>query len=147
MFPRADPPAHPARAWADALRRALDVLVAFATLRDADASSDGGPTAREPARSMSLPTAPELAPSRAADRLRRRAEEPARHVRSSGAVGAKTRRGVAGPEHAVHPHRRALTAPVRQRRPGAVRPQPQPCLTPLAARRARRPGVSTGRPR
>jgi hypothetical protein len=132
MFPRADRPVHPVRAWADTLRRGLDVLVAFATLRDADTPSDDEQAALE------------LAPARSADRVERSAARPVRHSAGSGAAHPKTGRGPAGAEHPIHPHRRTLTAPVRQRRPGAVRAQSQPCLTPLRARRARRPGVSTG---
>jgi hypothetical protein len=46
--------------------------------------------------------------------------------------GASTRR----PD--PHLHRRTLRAPARNRRPGAVRAAPQPCLTPLPARHAGR---------
>jgi len=38
---------------------------------------------------------------------------------------------------ASHPHRRPLRRASRLRRPGAVRHEPQPCLTPIVARRAR----------
>jgi hypothetical protein len=136
MFPRADRPAHPARAWSETLRRGLDALIAFATLRDADTPPDHWADGSE------------LAPSRSANGSQRDAGERTRHQARSGRAAAKTAREVGGEQRAIHPHRRALAAPVRQRRPGAVRPQPQPCLTPLATtRRARRPGVSTGRAR
>jgi hypothetical protein len=89
MFPRSE---RATGTWIDALRHGLDVLVAFATLRDTAPQS--GPRSRQPS----------------------------------------------GP---VHPHRHALRAPARSRRPGVVRPQPQPCLTPLASRRKpQRPGLA-----
>jgi hypothetical protein len=133
MFPRADRPARPARAWSETLRRGLDVLIAFATLRDADTPSNHRPDSSE------------LAPPRSANGSQRGAGERTRHQARSGRAAAKAARVLGDEQRAIHPHRRALAAPVRQRRPGAIRPQPQPCLTPLATtRRARRPGVSTG---
>jgi hypothetical protein len=93
MFPRteaSDP--RPGR-WAAALRHSLDVVVAFATLRDAEPPPSGAPAS----------------------------------------AAAAPRRARAG-----HPHRRPLQPPVRARRPGALPAPSQPCLTPLAARRARR---------
>jgi hypothetical protein len=132
MFPRADRATQPARTWAETLRRGIDVLVAFATLRDAEPPSNG---AQAP---------PDLTRSRASDRFRRGAGEPKGRPGRSGMPGASPGRDVANTEPSVHPHRRPVTAPVRARRPGSVRPQPQQCLTPLAARRSRRPGVPTG---
>jgi hypothetical protein len=133
MFPRADHSVHPARAWSETLRRGLDVLVAFATLRDAHTPSDYRQDGSE------------LAPSRSANGSQRGAGERSRHHARPGRAAAKIAREPGGEQRAIHPHRRPLAAPVRQRRPGAVRPQPQPCLTPLATTRgARRPGVSTG---
>jgi hypothetical protein len=92
MFsPTADP--RPARSsWREAVRRAVDLAVAFATLSD------------------------ELPPHGPAD------------------------------EPAVHPHRQALRAPSRARRPGRVAPRVHICLTPLPSR-ATRPAPASQRSR
>ena len=42
MFPRPERPHRPAEAWLNALRRGLDLVVAFATLRDAELPPDDG---------------------------------------------------------------------------------------------------------
>src|SRR5215470_16637454 len=42
MFPRPDRPHRTAGTWLDALRRGLDLVVAFATLRDAELPPDDG---------------------------------------------------------------------------------------------------------
>jgi hypothetical protein len=97
MFPRteaSDP--RPSR-WAAMLRHSLDLVVAFATLRDPEPPPSGAPAS------------------------------------AAAAPGPALRRARAG-----HPHRRPLQPPVRARRPGALPAPSQPCLTPLAARRARR---------
>src|ERR1700750_1704886 len=95
MFPRPERPHRPAEAWLNALRRGLDLVVAFATLRDAELPPDDG--------------------DERADRF---------------TTGDRTRDD--------HPHRQALRAPARARRPGAVRLPEQHCTTPLAARRVAR---------
>ena len=136
MFPRPDRPTRPAHAWLDAIRHGLDLVVAFATLRDAETPVD----ARESAaadRAAQAWAASVVPPATAAARRRLAlgaappaAGSAAPRATTSGAAQA-TRSGPA------HPHRRPLRTPTRPRRPGAVRPEPQACLTPLVARRAR----------
>jgi hypothetical protein len=124
MFPHPNRPDSSAHAWLDAIRHGLDLVVAFATLRDAGEprSSDG----MDPGDAGHWPRADEIPPVTAAGRRRaaqRRAERnPARSER---------------PEPPVHPHRRPLRPAARLRRPGLVRPEPQPCLTPIVPRRLR----------
>jgi hypothetical protein len=218
MFPHPNRPAH---AWLDAVRHGLDLLVAFATLRDAEAPPEYGGTV--PGAGLSWPRADAIPPAtaagrRAAERARQRAAESSdrraaagvdhatesldrrraegvdraadssdrRAADSSGrAADSSDRRaadrsdrraadrsgraadrsgraadrsdrraadqagrrptdgshgpapGRAKPPAPAHPHRRPLRPATRLRRPGAVRPEPQPCLTPIVARRAR----------
>jgi len=119
MFPRPHHPFEPAekRSWRAGLRHALDVVVAFATLADGDPLTPSEPPA--PRRSKPLVSA-------------RRAPSTSARSAPSDPHGAEPPAAsrVAHP----HPHRRALAAPARSRRPGAVRAAPQPCLTPLPAR-------------
>lgn len=183
MFPRPDRPARPAHAWLDAVRHGLDLIVAFATLRDAEAPPEADETT--PAAGISRPHADTIPPATAAGRRRaaERAGQPARaeqSARQSAADRANAsaprraadranesaprraadranesdpqradrsaqrpsdrsqRRAAEGAEPpASHPHRRPLHRASRLRRPGAVRPEPQACLTPIVARRAR----------
>ena len=120
MFPRPNRPARPAHAWLDALRDGLDLLVAFATLRDAEAPPETDEITC--AAGISWPPADTIRPATAAGR--RRAAE-----RAGRPDGTEPR--------AAHPHRRPLRRATRLRRPGAVRPEPQACLTPIVARRTR----------
>ena len=147
MFPRPDRPDRPAHAWLDALRHGLDLLVAFATLRDAEAPPDSDDTTL--GAGISWPRADAIAPATVAGRRRAaeragadRAEQSARR----GAAGRSDdrpsdrsqRRAANAPEPpAPHPHRRPLRRASRPRRPGAVRPEPQACLTPIVPRRPR----------
>ncbi|MEA2322972.1 MAG: hypothetical protein QOD81_2822 [Solirubrobacteraceae bacterium] len=115
MFPRPEHPAPPARPWRHTLRATLDLVVAFATLRDAESPA-------EAADRLSAHPAPGERPRHAAmgfDRLSTPASGPQQG---------------APPAHAEHPHRHPLHPPLRARRPGAVRPAAQPCLSPLPAR-------------
>jgi hypothetical protein len=122
MFPRPNRPDRPAHAWLDAVRNGLDLLVAFATLRDAE----GPPEYDEnmPGAGMLWPLADVIPPATAAGR--RAAERATHRAAAPSDVPA-----------ADHPHRWPLRPATRPRRPGAVRPEPQPCLTPIVARRAR----------
>jgi hypothetical protein len=94
--------------WRAAVMRAVDLVVAFATLRDAD----------------------ELPPRVGAVRA---APERPRFVR----VAIPERPGRLHAPERPHPHRRPLGRPSRTRRSGAVRAQPQACTTPLLTRRHR----------
>src|SRR3954470_2461919 len=109
MFPQPAPPIAPSARWRDGLRHALDVAIAFATLADAEPPAPSAPTGHSPGV-RPAPLEPSLA----------------------------QRVGAAAASAAAHPHRRALHAPARSRRPGTVRAAPQPCLTPLPARHAER---------
>ena len=133
MFPRSEHPSTPAHGWLATLRHGLDLIVAFATLRDVDTSPEAGwrdaddpfPCASPTPRVVAVPPA-----TVAAKRL------------NHGALVRAPRdehRGEPAPVRPAHPHphRRALTRSSRTRRPGAVRPEPQLCLTPIAARRTR----------
>jgi hypothetical protein len=95
--------------WRAAVMRAVDVVVAFATLRDADELS-----ARVGALSAAAPERPRFV----------RVATPERPAR------------LHAPER-PHPHRRPLGRPARPRRPGGVRAEPQACTTPLLTRRHR----------
>jgi hypothetical protein len=113
MFPRPHHPSTPREIhpWRTGLRHALDLVIAFATLADGDATPDAGERAgARPA----FPPETVSTPARA---------EP------TAASGVTARRA----PRRTHPHRRALHAPARNRRPGAVRAAPPPCLTPLRA--------------
>ena len=158
MFPRPNRPARPAHAWLDALRDGLDLLVAFATLRDAEAPPETDDITC--AAGISWPPADTIRPATAAGR-RRAAERAGRPVaterserstrqraadrseqraadRSEQRADRSGRRAADGAESpAAHPHRRPLRPATRLRRPGAVRPEPQACLTPIVARRTR----------
>jgi len=117
MFPHAPAPDTPSRRWAATLRHGLDVLVAFATLRDVGQ------------------------PSTAYDAV---SAGPAGAPRRVGA--ARVAQSVGGPRAVpAHPHRHPLRPPPRARRPGVLPAPPQPCLTPLAARRRRGPKAPAGR--
>ena len=130
MFPRPNRPDRPAHAWLDAVRHGLDLLVAFATLRDAEAPPETDETTLT--AGLSWPRADTIAPATATGR--RRAAERSDHRPSD----RPQRRATDGAEPpASHPHRRPLRRASRLRRPGAVRPEPQACLTPIVARRAR----------
>ena len=155
MFPLPEHPSSPAHGWLSTLRHGLDLIVAFATLRDVDPSPEAGwRDADDPFDCASFMRPVVAVPP---------ATAAAKHLRTSGyarpdlahAGGERTRTaradhaGPAAPARADHarpaaparvahhPHRRPVTAPSRTRRPGAVRPEPQPCLTPLVARRSR----------
>jgi hypothetical protein len=104
VFPRSS------RTWRDVLLRGLDLVVAFATLRDAEEPVAGGGDSDGDAWAAPSGRAPDRAVACAA-----------------GAPGNR-----------AHPHRRPLRAPARSRRPGAVRAAAPPCVTPLAARPRRR---------
>jgi hypothetical protein len=99
--------------WRAAVMRAVDVVVAFATLRDAD---------ELPARVGAVPVA---------------APERPRFVRAATPERPGRFRAPERPHLHPHPHRRPLGRPARTRRPGAVRPAPQACTTPLLTRRHR----------
>ena len=158
MFPRPNRPDRPALAWLDAVRHGLDLLVAFATLRDAEAPPETDETTLT--AGISWPRADTVPPATAAGR-RRAAERAGRPVaterseqstrqraadrseqraadRSEQRADRSGRRAADGAEPpAAHPHRRPLRPATRLRRPGAVRPEPQACLTPVVARRTR----------
>src|SRR6476469_1715158 len=68
MFPHPNRPDRPAHAWLDALRHGLDLLVACATLRDAEAPPESDETPF--AAGISWPRAAMLAPATAAGRRR-----------------------------------------------------------------------------
>jgi hypothetical protein len=107
--------------WRAAVMRAVDVVVAFATLRDAD---------ELPARVGAVPVAaPERPPVAAPERPR--------FVRVAAPERPGRLRAPERPHPHPHPHRRPLGRPARTRRPGAVRPAPQACTTPLLTRRHR----------
>jgi hypothetical protein len=196
MFPHAEHPRTPAHGWLSSLRHGLDLIVAFATLRDVDPSPEAGwrdaddpldrasstrpvvavppatvaakhlrtagsarpevaraaaPVGARPARSAwtapvgADPCRGTSAAPAGADPCRGTSAAPAGADLGSGppAAGGRARasrvdhRGDPAATRATHPHRRPLTTPSRTRRPGAVRPEPQPCLTPLVARRSR----------
>jgi len=175
MFPRPNRPDRPALAWLDAVRHGLDLLVAFATLRDAEAPPETDETtltagiswpradtvppataagrrraaerAGQPAgadgaeQSARLPAADrpnDSARRRAADRASESALRPGADRSDHRPSDRSLRRAADGAEPpASHPHRRPLRRASRLRRPGAVRHEPQPCLTPIVARRAR----------
>jgi hypothetical protein len=125
-----------ARDWRATLLRAVDVLVAFATLREPDGA--GGELAARPAAGDE----PGRRPA-AGDKPGRR--PPAGDElggRPAGEMGAPQRRawehGPRAVAAAAHPHRRPLRGPSRARRPGAVRPAPQACVTPLTPARVPR---------
>src|SRR4051794_555632 len=101
--PAAEAAERAAGRWLSAVRRGLDLLVAFATLRAAESADDQ----RE-----------RLAQQRIAPR--RRPPEPLDPPRAAAAA---------------HPHRRALRAGRRGRRPGAVPPRAHACRSPLTATR------------
>jgi len=197
MFPRPEHPSTPAHGWLSTLRHGLDLIVAFATLRDVDTSpeagwrdaddpfdrasstrpvvavppataaakslhigrtsrpdrawvaalADAGPVSRAGSgtsaggaigRAIERASAPDTARPRASS-----APGTARPRASSAPGAARPRasrsehRGEPTPARPPHPHRRPLTAAPRTRRPGTVRPEPQLCLTPIAARRSR----------
>jgi hypothetical protein len=168
MFPTPFAPTTPAPAPArgSRLRRTLDLLIAFATLADgapAGASAPGplgagdalaGPsghasrTAPPESAGPSAPFAAVPPPATAAARALARAREtaaPLSAFRAAAALpaspppaAARAARTDGRGAQPRHPHRRALHAPARHRRPGAVRAAPQPCLTPLPARHAGR---------
>ena len=143
MFPHPNRPDRPAHAWLDALRHGLDLLVACATLRDAEAPPESDETPF--AAGISWPRAAMLAPATAAGR--RRAAERAgadiaqQHVADGAAqhVAERAEQHIAqgAQQPAAHPHRRPLRPATRVRRPGGIRPEPQACLTPIVARRTR----------
>jgi hypothetical protein len=187
MFPRPNRPDRPALAWLDAVRHGLDLLVAFATLRDAEAPPETDETtltagiswpradtvppataagrrraaeraglpagadgaeqsarlpaadrAKESARLPAADRAKESARRRAADRASESALRPGPDRSDHRPSDRSLRRAADGAEPpASHPHRRPLRRASRLRRPGAVRHEPQPCLTPIVARRAR----------
>jgi len=174
MFPRPNRPARPAHAWLDALRDGLDLLVAFATLRDAEAPPEtdeitcaagiswppadtirpataagrrraaeraGRPVATERSEQSTRQRAADRSEQRAADRSEQRAADRSEQRaadRSEQRADRSGRRAADGAESpAAHPHRRPLRPATRLRRPGAVRPEPQACLTPIVARRTR----------
>ena len=185
MFPHPTAPtnAAPHRPRAGRLRRALDVVIAFATLADDAPGGRAAPGSRGAARAgtrradrapraaaAASPAPPPVAwipPATAAARARGRKPQTGASAlriapvpssaapagspepvasRSTPTVGRAAARAAA-PRSAPaaaratqprHPHRRSLRAPARNRRPGAVRAAPQPCLTPLPARHAGR---------
>src|SRR6478736_2872424 len=98
MFPRPDRLTHPAHGWLDAIRHGLDLVVAFATLRDAETPVDARETASADRPAL---TAAAGASSPAAPRAIRPAAPQA--TRSA----------------PPHPHRRPLRTSTRPRRPGA----------------------------
>src|SRR4051812_530618 len=102
------------------LRRGLDLIAAFATLRDV-----APPPPLVSPRASAAPAGPLPGPATAAAR--------ARGDRSASATPPHTAEArPAAP--APHPHRRPLRAHGRHRRPGAVAAAVQPCLTPLPRR-------------
>ena len=182
MFPFPNRPARPAHAWLDALRDGLDLLVAFATLRDAEAPPEtdeitcaagvswppadtiraataagrrraaeraGRPVATERSERSTRQRAADRSEQRAADRSEQRAADRSEQRaadrseqraadQSEQRADRSGRRAADGAEPpAAHPHRRPLRPATRLRRPGAVRPEPQACLTPVVARRTR----------
>jgi hypothetical protein len=116
----------PAARWLAAARRGLDVLVAFATLRDAEEPGDR----RARGAAVVEPWSPEpwgpggIAADRAAER-----DRPARSTSGGGASRTSAAARV------THPHRRPLRTAPRARRPGTVEPSDHVCVTPLAAPR------------
>jgi hypothetical protein len=130
------------RRWRAGLRHALDVVVAFATLADADPLTRSEPRPRHRSnpsaspnpRRSELPASPDPRPSNLSASADPREPEPS-DQRSSGPT-LPPRSAAPSPPRSphAHPHRRALAVPARSRRPGAVRAAPQPCLTPLPAR-------------
>jgi hypothetical protein len=146
MFPRPNRPDRPAHAWLDAVRHGLDLLVAFATLRDAEAPPEYDETA--PGAGVSWPRADAIAPitaagRRAAERAKRHAADgwdrraPDHSDRRLGDHSDRRPADRAKTPAPPHPHRRPVRPAPRVRRPGAVRPEPQLCLTPIVPRRAR----------
>jgi hypothetical protein len=113
------------RPWLAGLRRGLNLLAAFATLRDVEPPGYGARTSFERARRddmLPLETA-------------RRDAAP---VPPGGAPAASGAEHAAHGRPRLHPHRRPLAARTGPRRPGAVRRSPQPCLTPVSSCRRRR---------
>jgi hypothetical protein len=104
MFPSLHTPVGTST-WRARLLRALDVLVAFATLRDVEES------AAATGRHALVTASRRPAASTTRGKLR-------------GPAGALP-----------HPHRAPLRSPSRGRRPGAVHTAPQPCVTPLPTAR------------
>jgi hypothetical protein len=118
------PPAAASRGWRAVVWRAVDTVVAFATLRDVEdlAPLDAPAATGAPVRGARRPEA------RAAARPYATPERP-RFVRP--AAPERPRSGRSRVADRPHPHRRPLTRPDRTRRPGAVAAEPQACTTPL----------------
>src|SRR4051794_2828446 len=95
--------------WLAGVRRGLDLLVAFATLRDAESADDERASRGQDPIAPSVPRYRPPAPV-----------EPTRPLREA------------------HSHRRPRRAGPRGRRPGAVAPPPHACRPPLAAARPAR---------
>ena len=103
--------------WRERLRYAVDLAVAFATLRDT-----------EPVRTTG--TSDETAGAAACSGTRASAD----------VVGSTENRAeTGGPLDRVHPHRIPLRPPTRPRRPGAAVPRVQPCLSPVEGAAPRLP--------
>jgi hypothetical protein len=141
MFPRHHRSDSAAHGWLDAIRHGLDLVVAFATLRDTEAPLDADDMASEDG---AWTREPGVRPATVAGRraAARRAEQPDGAGRVEWADGSRRNRPDPSrqPDRTgapPHPHRRPLRPAARTRRPGVVRPEPQPCLTPIVPRRTR----------
>jgi hypothetical protein len=175
MFPRPEHPSTPVHGWLSTLRHGLDLIVAFATLRDVDTSPEAGwrdadapfdhasstrsvvavPPATAAAKSLQIgrgsrsdrgfvaaladaePAARAGSGASAAGTIGRAVERASAPDAAHSRASRTEHRGEPVPARSPHPHRRPLSAAPRTRRPGTVRPEPQLCLTPLAARRTR----------
>jgi hypothetical protein len=145
MFPRPAHPRTPAHGWLSTLRHGLDLIVAFATLRDVNTSPEAGWRDADGPFPCTSPTCPVVAvPPATVAAKQLHAGRPARPVVARTAASAATDpardsspAAAGAPAQPVHPHRRPLSRSSRTRRPGSVRPEPQLCLTPIAARRTR----------
>ena len=137
MFPRPEHPSTPAHGWLATLRHGLDLIVAFATLRDVDTSPEAGWRDADDPSDRASRTRPVAAVPPATAAAKRLTGHPDRGATAAARTAPAGREVGAAAMPAAHPHRRPLSTPSRGRRPGAVRPAPQPCLTPLVARRGR----------
>jgi hypothetical protein len=160
MFSRPQPTFRSVPTWVDRLAKAIDVVVAFATLRDGEDASDV--TRRDGARARAVGLsarngggasirAVATGSTRDGGRVRRPAPATGDHPASRDRESQRLARGAdRGPtptddrrtptaDH-THPHRRALRTPHR-RRPGGVAATEQVCITPLPARPHRAPAV------
>jgi|SRR5829696_209150 len=115
--------------WRSRLRRAVDLVVAFATLEDVPGSAEGAPAPSAEILPTSVRGHSGLAHEGRTRKGRSVVPQPAGHPDAP------------GPDH---PHRRPLRSAQPRRRPGAVAARVTPCTTPLAPPATRRRGRTRG---